>query len=380
MSKNKPVFFKNLDGLRAIAAFAVIFAHLTYWFDYPDTEFFGTLKFFLSFGGGNGGRLGVIFFFILSGFLITFLMYDEQANCGKLNVLNFYARRILRIWPLYYMSLVVGFIIYPWIVQLFGNVHHENASGLWYSIFAANFDHIYHGYPSTGILGVQWSVAVEEQFYLLWPLLFFLFNKKRYFPIILMVIIFLSELFSAKVTSLLPAGDYHFASCIRYLSFGGLIAFFCYHKIEQVKLLLLKINKSVIVFIYLACFTLMILQNTFSQIFSSYQYLYHIIPVLFFGFVIIEQNFSENSFFKIGSFPLLNWLGKISFGLYLTHMVAINIVLGMFPKSPDYVFLKVLLSISICILISYLSYTYVEKYFLSFKNKFSFATIHVGSR
>lgn len=367
MNQQKPLYFENLDGLRAIAAFAVIFAHISYWFEYPTTHFFVALKSVFSYNGA-GGRLGVIFFFVLSGFLITYLMFLEQAKNGKLNIPHFYKRRILRIWPLYYLTLIVGFIIYPLCVWLFGNVHQEGANWLLYSIFAANFDHIYNYFPATNILGVQWSVSVEEQFYLLWPLVFVFFNKKKIFPFVLIAFILISELFSILVASHLKAGDYHFGSCFKYLSFGGLIAYLCYNKTESINFFLHKINRWLCFLIYFTCIMLMFFQNELTKTFASYNYLYHIIPILFFGFVIVEQNFSKNSFFKIGNFPLLNWLGKISYGLYLTHMIAINIVIGFFTKSSDFVLLKGLLSILLTILISYFSYNYFEKYFLSFKH------------
>ena len=197
--------------------------------------------------------------------------------------------------------------------------------------------------------------------------LFFL-TKKKIFPFVLIAFILISELFSILVASHLKAGDYHFGSCFKYLSFGALIAYLCYNKIESINFLLLKINRWLSLLIYFTCIMLMFLQNELTIFFAFYNYLYHIIPILFFGFVIVEQNFSKNSFFKIGNFALLNWLGKISYGLYLTHMIAINIVIGLFTKNADFVLLKGLLSILLTILISYFSYNYFEKHFLSLKH------------
>ena len=371
MIQAKPTHFYNLDGFRAIAAFFVIFAHISYWFKYPDTSFFETYKFILSFGSG-GGRMCVIFFFVLSGFLITYLMYLEQSKHGKLNVLYFYIRRALRIWPLYYLTLIIGFFIYPAYVSLTGQSHHENANLLYYSFFAANFDHIYNYFPSCNILGVQWSVAVEEQFYLLWPLVFLLFNNKRLFPYILIACILFSKLFHAVVASNLKGGDYHLLSCFKYLALGALIAYICYNKTETVRYYISKIKKWVSILIYIVCVFTMLFQEYLIANLVYYKYLYHIVPFIFFGYVIVEQNFSDNSFYKIGNSSLLKWLGKISYGLYLTHMIAINIVIEIFTNSSDFVIIKGLLSVLITILLSYLSYNYFEKYFLSWKKRFSF--------
>lgn len=324
--------------------------------------------------GGNLGRIGVICFFVLSGFLITYLMYTEQAKEGKLNIPFFYIRRILRIWPLYFMTLLVGFVIYPLILKAGGNPHHENASWFMYSVFAANFDHIYNQFPTSNMLGVQWSVAVEEQFYLVWPVLFVLLNRSKIFPWFLGFIILSSELFSIRIGSHIAGGDYHFLSCIRYLSYGALLAYWSYHKTGLLLFVLNRIKKSITILIYIGCIVLMTLQNFLTEMFPAYIYFYHIIPVVFFSFIIAEQNFSEKSFFKIGNSRTLTWLGKISYGLYLTHMIAINIVVSILPKNPNYALPGALLAFILCVAISHFSYMYIEKYFLSWKEKFSFLT------
>jgi peptidoglycan/LPS O-acetylase OafA/YrhL len=362
-------YFKNLDGLRAIAAFSVILFHCGWWFTYPDTRFYHGLKFLLVFGG-EGGHLGVKFFFVLSGFLITYLMFSEQAKRGKLNVPYFYLRRILRIWPLYYLTLIAGFLIYPWLMHLAGKDFYETASGFLYSVFAANFDNIYNGYPKSGILGVQWSVAVEEQFYLLWPLMFFAFSRKNFFPFLLLVIIIFSELFYFNAETF-EEKTFHLFSCFRFLAFGGLLAWLCFRKPERVRNFFGKINKALTFFIYVVCILLLFFQRHLLISLPWYQYINHFLPLLFFGFVIVEQNYSSHSFFKIGSFRILNWLGKISYGLYLTHMIAIYIAIAMFPQDGSYVLLKILSAVLITVLISHASYYYIESFFLSLKNKFS---------
>ena len=371
MSKAKPIHFENLDGLRAIAAFAVVFAHVSYWFTYPENSFYNGLKSLMSYNGA-GGRLGVIFFFILSGFLITYLMFIEQQKNGKLNIIYFYIRRVLRIWPLYFATLIVGFIIYPMIVSLLGGTPHENASLFLYSIFAANFDHIYNGYPTSNILGVQWSVSVEEQFYVLWPLIFTFFNRKKVFLTLLLVFIGLSELFSIFKAPDLVGGDYHLFACLRYLYYGSLIAYFCYNKIDWMKTILSKIGKLLTLLIYVLSLIIMFFQYDIIERYAGYEKMYHIVPVLFFCFVIVEQNFSKNSFFKISNIPFLSWLGKISYGVYLTHMISLNIVIGLFSNTEEYVLFKAIGVIVLTTLISFFSYNTLEKYFLSLKKKFSF--------
>lgn len=342
---------------------------MSFWFPYPDTSIYHLLNFLLAFGG-DAGSLGVRFFFILSGFLITYLLFVEQSKQTSINIGHFYLRRLLRIWPLYYLTLVAGFIIYPWLLHLGGQSYDENASGLLYTFFAVNFDHIYHGGPTIGILGVQWSVAIEEQFYLMWPLLFYFFSKKKIYPYLLIIFIVSSELFYLYTRNN-ASGYYHLISNFRFLSFGALLAYISYFHLEIIKSFLTGINKTTIVIIYLVCMTFLLFRHQLTAAIGIFNYVHDLVAVLFFGFVILEQNFSNHSVLKLGSIKLLNRLGKISYGLYLYHMMAIYFVRGVFPENTDYVTLKIMLTLSITILISYLSYNYFELFFLTLKNKFS---------
>ena len=133
--------------------------------------------------------MGVSFFFVLSGFLITYLLIKEKQLTGKVHISSFYIRRTLRIWPLYYFCVLFGFIAFPVLKSAFGQVPNETADPFLCSIFLNNFNAIYNGPPDSSILSVLWSVAIEEQFYLLWPILFYLASPKQYKFIFLGVII-----------------------------------------------------------------------------------------------------------------------------------------------------------------------------------------------
>lgn len=297
-------------------------------------------------------------------------MFAEESRNGRLNVFYFYVRRLLRIWPLYFVTLLIGFVVYPIVLRLYGIEHHETVRWPMYSIFAANFEHIWNAYPATNILGVQWSVAVEEQFYLLWPIVFILRGRKI-FPFILLAVITFSEFFSFKIELAKPAGDYHFLSCVKYLSFGALVSYYCFFEEAAIRKLFGRITKLATVVIYSLFILVICYWHEIKEVFPTSQYLYHIAPTLFTAFVIVEQNYGTNSFFKIGSSKALSWLGRISYGLYLTHMISINIIIGLFPKNESFLFLKMLLSIALCIGLSHLSYYYFESYFLSLKDRFS---------
>ncbi len=369
LNKDKGIYFENLDALRAVAAFFVVFFHISHWFDYPKTKFYDSFRYLISFGG-QGGVLGVTFFFILSGFLITYLMLVEQSKNGSLNVPFFYYRRMIRIWPLYYLTLIVGFLIYPLISFLNGYKYSENSSVLLYSLFMVNFDNLFNGSPSIGILGVQWSVAIEEQFYLLWPIFFVFFNRRNIFPFLLVFVIVLSELFYLKAPSS-DIGYYHLISNFRFLAFGALIAYLSYFKRSWINFFLNNINPNINFFIYLICILILFFNQRLVESFFYFKYINQIIPFLFFGFIIVDQNFSNKSFFKIGRSNILSWLGKISYGLYMTHMIAIYIVISLSSYMDQlHVGWKIIFSVILTIVISYLSFHYIETYFLSLKNKY----------
>src|SRR3989338_8543857 len=102
------VFFPNLNGLRFIAALMVIIHHIEQIKSILKMDNFSTFPpvFFV-------GKLGVILFFVLSGFLITYLLLQEKEVSNTISVRQFYIRRILRIWPLYYFIILLGLIIIP---------------------------------------------------------------------------------------------------------------------------------------------------------------------------------------------------------------------------------------------------------------------------
>ncbi len=165
--KKEKIFFPNLDGLRFLSFFSVYLFHI--WvllFDrYSLTgTSSGIVKFFF-----QNGEIGVNFFFVLSGFLITYLLIQEKKLTGKIHVANFYVRRILRIWPLFYVCILFGLVLYPLLKKIIGGELFVVAHPWTYFVFLNNFDFLKNGAPA--IISVLWSVAIEEQFYLFWPLL-----------------------------------------------------------------------------------------------------------------------------------------------------------------------------------------------------------------
>ena len=158
--------FLALDGLRGVAVLLVIVAHGSQKHLLPKAFAF------------SGGMLGVVIFFVLSGFLITHLLLKEQAQTGRISLANFYARRALRIWPLYFAALGAYFFVLPLIDPgNFGSIYSRPGrlgSGSYYDVLGYAFflqNYVFAVRDMHLGLGVLWSLAVEEHFYVFWPLL-----------------------------------------------------------------------------------------------------------------------------------------------------------------------------------------------------------------
>ncbi len=145
----------SLDGLRAISITLVLIGHGSSTF--PDVG--GAFRWLLPIVGN--GELGVTVFFVLSGFLITSLLLNEVRKTGRISIRAFYIRRAFRIWPAFY--LLIAFV---GLLGLFHAIPLTKGEIISSSLFFWN----YYPYGSTWFLGHTWSLAVEEQFYLVWPL------------------------------------------------------------------------------------------------------------------------------------------------------------------------------------------------------------------
>src|SRR6266705_527857 len=116
----------------------------------------------------SNGWMGVDLFFVLSGLLITGILLDTNGSASYFR--DFYARRCLRIWPLYFSVLLLIFVVVPLLSPSHVHAMFERSSPWWaYPLFLQNFLNP-HPMLATGPLGVTWSLAIEEQFYLVWPL------------------------------------------------------------------------------------------------------------------------------------------------------------------------------------------------------------------
>ena len=145
----------QLDSIRGIAVLLVLL-HNTDKFHYTGAI-------------ARNGWMGVDLFFVLSGFLITGILLNTKGTWGYFR--NFYARRCLRIWPLYYAALLFMFVLVPLVRPAEASKVFDHRAMPWWSYFIYLQNFLVPTITrATGLLGVTWSLAVEEQFYLVWPL------------------------------------------------------------------------------------------------------------------------------------------------------------------------------------------------------------------
>ena len=161
-----------LDGLRGIAILLVMMCHFA---SYGPLQWDGFLRSKLN-QILSSGWIGVDLFFVLSGFLITTILLDAKND--RYYFRNFYIRRGLRIFPLYYCFLLAFFFILPRLHWTFSKFQYVENQSLYWS-YLINLNIGIHGWPSHYILGHFWTLAIEEQFYLFWPMVIFIFQRKN---------------------------------------------------------------------------------------------------------------------------------------------------------------------------------------------------------
>lgn len=371
----KKIYFENLDALRFICFLSVFFFHSFHTdFDYIKQS---AVYQFITHRLFANGNLGVNFFFVLSGFLITYLLIAEKKLNGQINLKNFWIRRILRIWPLFFACVIFGFYIFPILKTAFGGTPEETASIGYYLTFTNNFDFIQKGLPDASVLGVLWSVAIEEQFYLVWPVILFLLPIKRYW-IAFATVIGISLVFRALYNNY-TMHEYHTLSCIGDMAMGALGAWAISVK-DAFKNVIVRMNRPVILLLYGSIVVIFLFRQELLMFHPISNVFERIIIAMFMLMIILEQNYSENSFFKLSRSRKMSWLGTISYGLYCLHfigiLIAINItkLLGINNNLWSVVLVETSLALIFTIIISTMSYRFFETPFLKLKTRFSFIT------
>src|SRR5262249_9367310 len=156
----------GLDGVRGLAILVVLIHNVGYFEEPTDSLAIKIIR--LAIGGG---WIGVQLFFVLSGFLITSILLDTKRDAHYFR--SFYVRRVLRIFPLYYLTLIVAFLALPRLMDLGAWTEEARRVQIWHWSYLTNW------FGSVPGLNHFWSLAVEEQFYLVWPFVVFFLSTDR---------------------------------------------------------------------------------------------------------------------------------------------------------------------------------------------------------
>ncbi len=376
----KNIYFEGLNGLRFFAALAVIITHIELtknFFKIQNCWQSSTLIF-------NLGGLGVYFFFVLSGFLITYLLIIEKQKTGTVAVKKFYIRRVLRIWPLYFLILIVGFFVLPNFKQIdiqYQKVYFEQNFFPNLILFLFMLPNLaFSIFPAVPHIGQLWSIGVEEQFYIAWPLI-----VKQSAKLLKTLIIIILSLIVLKIVVLLLGKMFYQETW--YIALKKLIAMSKFESmaIGGVGAYLLSIKHSVINFIklpFVAISALILILLIIYFIPEKLQDAQHLPISVLFLVIILNVISSQTKWIKN---KLFDFLGKISYGIYMYHLMIIPCVLIIIQKfvtpNSNYFLFNVLLytfTIITTLLVSWLSYNFFESRFINLKDKFTI--IHSGKK
>ncbi len=363
----KKVLFPNLNAVRFFAAFIVIWGHIPAFMN----SFNMNLK---PFPKLISGHYGVIAFFVLSGFLITYLLLQERHDTSKISIKDFYLRRILRIWPLYYLIIILALFILP-NIQIFqtpsSSIVYENdfiSKIMLFIFFLPNLALIL--FQAVPYASQSWSIGVEEQFYLIWPIL--VKKSKNVLTtlfIVLIVYYFLRICFfficKYIPDNLIITNINGFIETLRVdcFAFGGIAANILFFK--RTKILNILFNWKVQILIYLFTFLLV------SRVLKIGDKVDYSLEAFLFSIIILNLASNPKTIVKL-NFKIFDYLGKVSYGLYMYHSIVIVLViqLAVYLNYKNSLFIY-LFSIIFTIIISALSYELFEKYFISKKKRFS---------
>jgi len=349
---SKKVYFNGLNVLRFIAALAVLIFHSSEWYHYRfDTPF----KMLL-----HNLPVAVDFFFIISGFLIIYLLMVEREKTGTISLKNFYIRRFLRIFPLYYLVILLAY--------LFFQTDHDLVAWHKFLYFTGNFWMIFNNAWTLVALNPLWSINIEEHFYLVVPFLI-LITKTKYLKYLMLGIIVASVVFRVYATVTVPNNwmtiYMHTFSQMDLLAIGGLLAY--YHFKHPIRFKVPVLVNVLILTMFILLLTLVDTKDYTSVYFAGVKKYLFAIPMVF---IIVLFIFNDNPALKwIKEAKWLNYFGKISYGIYMYNAMVIHVLAKNEWLQMHYA-VKLLLDILLTLAVAALSYELFEKQFLKLKNRF----------
>jgi len=366
--QSQSFYHPELDVLRFFAFFAVFLHHalprdatlyLNAGLTSAATEWLLTAK--------KAGAFGVDLFFVLSAFLITELLRREYVNRGKFSLSSFYIRRALRIWPLYFTFLAITVLVIPTILpeDSFGPVY-----AISFALFFGNWICVTSGLPFS-VATPLWSISVEEQFYLSWPLLLRVFGMNRIKQLVVGMLAL-----TLTVRALLAAfgveGSGVWCNTLARLdpiALGALLAFVLRGRALQINTAL----RLVLCGLALASWLLVskyLRQDGPTSIFT------YAVSALASVALLVAFLRTNTRLLHRAPFRWVVYLGRISYGLYVFHLFALALMSGLSSVPvlgiPLNFESRLLFSFLLTVILAAASYRWLEQPFLRLKKRFSY--------
>ena len=346
---SKSIHYNGLTEIRGVAALIVVVSHIdqmSHLFGFPHIQIYST---------GIAG-LAVTTFFTLSGFLITRLLVIEKRMNTVASIKKFYMRRILRIWPAYYLTIAISLILL--VVGFYDRMEILNLAGglLTFSLFLPNLGLVLGlALPGTSPL---WSVGVEEQFYLIWPWII-KWCDNLILPILLMVGLYLVLKIAVYIID--PNGGLYaliYLTQFDSMCIGAVLGLMVESQQQLRSIVFSKMSQVLVMLVLILPFI-----TTFKFFAGLEVEIYSIASAVW----IINSAHNNSSFISIKSM-VFNFLGQISYGLYVYHFVIIYLLSAYFKL--ENMILNYAAVLGVSILLAYLSYRYFEMRVLRLKRNF----------
>lgn len=363
-----PNFYRpELDSLRFFAFLMVFMSHSHRFV--PATLFSRRVAWAIDVTLTTGSW-GVDLFFVLSAYLITELLRREKEATGKVHIGSFYARRILRIWPLYFLAIGIGYLAqFVWRSQ-----HLPTNYILCFLLLGGNWICALHGIPST-VIGPLWSVSIEEQFYLSWPWVVRNLELRwiRNVALLLLIIPTITRVY---------LGTHHYPPimfwCNTFARLDPILAGILLSIGLKGRTFKLSYGTRVLLFT-MALVGLVWANKTFSlegleTITLRNSVLGYPLAGLLVSGIFVSVMGAPEAGMRWTYLPFLTYLGRISYGLYVFHRLCYVIAESAFgvTKGPAHYFVIVLTGFCLTLALAATSYRFYERPFLRLKERFTY--------
>ena len=356
MSNNKSKYLPSIDSLRALAVLAVIIYHV-------DVNYL------------PGGFLGVDLFFVLSGYLISSLIIKEFRKTGTVNFYNFYIRRARRLLPAVYFMITVGLVV----MVLFNEVllRKSHLDAIFGYIYSSNWWYIFHKLDYFDSFGAQspfkhlWSLAIEEQFYMIFPLLFLLVNGKKKskdgtyklnknFLYVVLGLILVSLIAHILLFDINNISRIYFGTDTRAFSLlVGVVGAILY-PMERLHSKVTPQQNMIYSILSLVSIAGLITVMIYTSEYNTWLYRGGFLLVAILGLIVIISSGKQHTLMsKLLSFKPIVFIGKISYSLYLWHFPVLVLTTPVSEIGNPNIFF-VILRIVLTFAVAIVSYVFVE--------------------